>query len=98
MTRDYMAIERAREAGLQPDYKDTKDCGCRECFLENEVERLTTERDAAYQRGAKAMREAVAGHFEERARQQRLAGDYIMAPVHEASATRIRALPIPEDK
>jgi hypothetical protein len=60
MTRDYMAIERAREAGLQPDYKDTKDCGCRECFLENEVERLTTERDAAFRRGAEAMREAAA--------------------------------------
>jgi hypothetical protein len=59
MTRDYMAIERAREAGQQPDYEDTKDCGCRECFLENEVERLTAERDAAYGRGAEAMREAI---------------------------------------
>jgi hypothetical protein len=47
MTRDYMAIERAREAGQQPDYEDTKDCGCRECFLENEVERLRVERDRA---------------------------------------------------
>jgi hypothetical protein len=55
-------------------------------------------REGAFKRGAEAMREAVAGHFEERARQQRLAGDYIMAPVHEASATRIRALSIPEDK
>ena len=77
--------------------------------LLDEVERLTAdplpaaawvrevERDA-FKRGVAAMREVVAVHFEERARQQRLAGDYFMVPVHRASATRIRALPVPEDK
>jgi hypothetical protein len=66
--------------------------------LLDEVERLTAERDAAFKRGAEAMREVAASHFEERARQQRLVGDYIMAPVHDASAQRVRALPLPEDK
>jgi hypothetical protein len=59
---------------------------------------LAKQRDDAFCRGAEAMREAVARHFEERARQQRLAGDYFMVPVHRASAQRIRALPTPEDK
>lgn len=54
--------------------------------------------DAAFARGAEAMREAAAKHFEKRALQQRVAGDSIMAPVHEASAQRVRALPIPDAK
>ena len=77
--------------------------------LLDEVERLHADplpaaawvrevEQAAFARGAEAMREVVATHFEERARQQRLAGDYFMVPVHRASATRIRALPVPEDK
>ena len=84
MTRDYMAIERAREAGLQPDYKDTKDCGCRECFLENEVERLTAERAAAFARGAEAMREAA------------MAACWHHGAMH--LHKQIGALPIPKDK
>jgi hypothetical protein len=59
---------------------------------------INTERDTAFRRGAEAMREVVARHFEERANQQRLAGDYIMSPVHGASAQRVRHLPTPEDK
>jgi hypothetical protein len=66
--------------------------------LGSDVIRLTVERDAAFRRGAEAMREAAAKHFEERALQQRVAGDSIMAPVHEASAQRVRALPIPDAK
>ena len=33
MSRDWMAIERAREAGRQPDYEevDTDDCKCSRC-------------------------------------------------------------------
>ena len=53
---------------------------------------------AAFRRGAEVMREAAARHFEERALQQHVAGDSIMAPVHEASAQRVRALPIPDAK
>ena len=80
---------------------------CR-CELLAEVERLTADplpaaawvrevERAAFTRGAAAMREAAAAHFEELAWQQRFAGDFFMSPVHEASAQRIRALPDPED-
>ena len=50
-----------------------------------EVERLTVERDAAFQRGVAAMREAAAQHFD------------CPAPF-DFVAARIRALPDPEDK
>jgi hypothetical protein len=43
MGRDYMAIERAREAGRQPDYENTKDCTCLECQLIKELEEARSE-------------------------------------------------------
>ena len=71
MTRDYMAIERAREAGQQPNYVDLEDCPCNQCFLENERERLTAEIERLQERERKlleqnlAMMRVIAHHQEE---------------------------------
>jgi DNA-binding transcriptional MerR regulator len=50
-----------------------------------EIKRMKTDRDAAFQRGVAAMREAAASHFS------------VVAP-YDYVAPRIRALPDPEDK
>jgi predicted nucleic acid-binding Zn-ribbon protein len=67
--------------------------------LQQEVERLTVERDAAFSRGAAAMREAAVAVASKRANLQRFTdSDLAWGRSAECIRDELRHLPVPEDK